>query len=136
MTIMKRHKIKSMVLVGTAMLALHACNKTFLEREPLSDVTPDNYLVEESQLAAYAINRYGTLAIFEHFNKDMHTDVQAGRSYDNRFVPGEWKVGQSGGEGSFTERSEEHTSELKSLMRISYAVFCLKNKTTKLHIVF
>src|SRR3546814_10527709 len=26
-------------------------------------------------------------------------------------------------------RSEEHTSELKSLMRISYAVFCLKNKT-------
>src|SRR3546814_1002418 len=27
------------------------------------------------------------------------------------------------------ERSEEHTSELQSLMRISYAVFCLKNKT-------
>src|SRR3546814_3581195 len=29
-------------------------------------------------------------------------------------------------------RSEEHTSELQSLMRISYAVFCLKQKTTKL----
>src|SRR3546814_2254369 len=28
-------------------------------------------------------------------------------------------------------RSEEHTSELQSLMRISYAVFCLKNKTHK-----
>src|SRR3546814_3120670 len=28
-------------------------------------------------------------------------------------------------------RSEEHTSELPSLMRISYAVFCLKKKTTK-----
>src|SRR3546814_10304654 len=27
-------------------------------------------------------------------------------------------------------RSEEHTSELQSLMRISYAVFCLKNKTS------
>src|SRR3546814_5379175 len=27
-------------------------------------------------------------------------------------------------------RSEEHTSELQSLMRISYAVFCLKKKTT------
>src|SRR3546814_5698885 len=27
-------------------------------------------------------------------------------------------------------RSEEHTSELQSLMRISYAVFCLKNKNT------
>src|SRR3546814_10688655 len=28
-----------------------------------------------------------------------------------------------------TNRSEEHTSELQSLMRISYAVFCLKKKT-------
>src|SRR3546814_10705747 len=28
-----------------------------------------------------------------------------------------------------SERSEEHTSELQSLMRISYAVFCLKTKT-------
>src|SRR3546814_3062284 len=28
-------------------------------------------------------------------------------------------------------RSEEHTSELQSLMRISYAVFCLKKKTIK-----
>src|SRR3546814_5062389 len=30
-------------------------------------------------------------------------------------------------------RSEEHTSELQSLMRISYAVFCLKKKKTKQH---
>src|SRR3546814_6395465 len=30
------------------------------------------------------------------------------------------------------ERSEEHTSELQSLMRISYAVFCLKKKNIKL----
>src|SRR3546814_2297249 len=29
------------------------------------------------------------------------------------------------------ERSEEHTSELQSLMRISYAVFCLKKKKTR-----
>src|SRR3546814_1062359 len=29
-------------------------------------------------------------------------------------------------------RSEEHTSELQSLMRISYAVFCLKKKTIKI----
>src|SRR3546814_1669880 len=31
--------------------------------------------------------------------------------------------------GTDTPRSEEHTSELQSLMRISYAVFCLKKKT-------
>src|SRR3546814_10397194 len=34
------------------------------------------------------------------------------------------------GEGS-QQRSEEHTSELQSLMRISYAVFCLKKKKTE-----
>src|SRR3546814_7303802 len=32
---------------------------------------------------------------------------------------------------SLGQRSEEHTSELQSLMRISYAVFCLKKKTIK-----
>src|SRR3546814_3743480 len=32
--------------------------------------------------------------------------------------------------GSDASRSEEHTSELQSLMRISYAVFCLKKKST------
>src|SRR3546814_2685344 len=32
-------------------------------------------------------------------------------------------------EGSIANRSEEHTSELQSLMRNSYAVFCLKKKT-------
>src|SRR3546814_7886292 len=31
---------------------------------------------------------------------------------------------------AFDARSEEHTSELQSLMRISYAVFCLKKKKT------
>src|SRR3546814_2620102 len=30
-------------------------------------------------------------------------------------------------------RSEEHTSELQSLMRISYAVFCLKKKKTRIY---
>src|SRR3546814_4509292 len=38
----------------------------------------------------------------------------------------DWKIGQEGANNGI--RSEEHTSELQSLMRISYAVFCLKNK--------
>src|SRR3546814_7956638 len=36
--------------------------------------------------------------------------------------------------GPLEERSEEHTSELQSLMRISYAVFCLKKKKTNTRI--
>src|SRR3546814_2502762 len=34
---------------------------------------------------------------------------------------------------SQVDRSEEHTSELQSLMRISYAVFCLKQKNTQIN---
>src|SRR3546814_5984549 len=36
-----------------------------------------------------------------------------------------WRKGETSGNGL---RSEEHTSELQSLMRTSYAVFCLKKK--------
>src|SRR3546814_3712714 len=38
-----------------------------------------------------------------------------------------------GSASSAPTRSEEHTSELQSLMRISYAVFCLKKKNTERH---
>src|SRR3546814_7642762 len=44
-----------------------------------------------------------------------------GKRYDQRKL----------GSHSRTPRSEEHTSELQSLMRISYAVFCLKKKKKK-----
>src|SRR3546814_7076102 len=43
-----------------------------------------------------------------------------------RHIPARWRHG--GLYGAHAERSEEHTSELQSLMRISYAVFCLKKK--------
>src|SRR3546814_4468971 len=49
---------------------------------------------------------------------------------------GKWQLSQRGGnlwlaaDGGAAQRSEEHTSELQSLMRISYAVFCLKKKKT------
>src|SRR3546814_10532948 len=39
------------------------------------------------------------------------------------------------GGGNYEKRSEEHTSELQSLMRISYAVFCLKKKNPTEHIL-
>src|SRR3546814_6066648 len=59
--------------------------------------------------------------------------IQAGASpatRENMFVgplAGPPNGGRSSGRRS--GRSEEHTSELQSLMRISYAVFCLKKKT-------
>src|SRR3546814_1108641 len=47
-------------------------------------------------------------------------------------VDSEWKaVTTTGRTSDNAQRSEEHTSELQSLMRISYAVFCLKKKKRK-----
>src|SRR3546814_5624797 len=51
----------------------------------------------------------------------------AGRSREPAFAAE--GTGRGGGDGG---RSEEHTSEFQSLMRISYAVFCLKKKK-KMH---
>src|SRR3546814_7205064 len=48
--------------------------------------------------------------------------------------PGEYALQESHARLAFSSigaRSEEHTSELQSLMRISYAVFCLKKKNYK-----
>src|SRR3546814_1504128 len=50
-------------------------------------------------------------------------------AFGAKYDLGGWKVDAEGSYGKATERSEEHTSELPSLMRISYAVFCLKQKT-------
>src|SRR3546814_8823857 len=43
--------------------------------------------------------------------------------------PGTQRVARRRHRDRMEQRSEEHTSELQSLMRISYAVFCLKKKT-------
>src|SRR3546814_3469905 len=49
----------------------------------------------------------------------------ADRHRDNAFVDVSLRIGRGRSEEA---RSEEHTSELQSLMRSSYAVFCLKTK--------
>src|SRR3546814_8968769 len=48
---------------------------------------------------------------------------------------GTLRLGAAVVEGNADHRSEEHTSELQSLMRISYAVFCLKKKTKNQHTI-
>src|SRR3546814_408020 len=54
-----------------------------------------------------------------------YASMQGGRTIDTLFRVG----GGTGAQGN-PGRSDEHTSELQSLMRISYAVFCLKKKNT------
>src|SRR3546814_1089847 len=50
---------------------------------------------------------------------------------DKKVAYGEWDAYLPGSRMHAPWRSEEHTSELQSLMRISYAVFCLKKKHMK-----
>src|SRR3546814_1920856 len=62
---------------------------------------------------------------FEEAMKELRivtTRASASRAAGHRLPTGGWK------RKVFAFRSEEHTSELQSLMRISYAVFCLKKK--------
>src|SRR3546814_4121561 len=73
------------------------------------------------QVADHA-HRLGGVVHMDHravvMRRDLHRRVQpaGGRPADQQ--------------GQLESRSEEHTSELQSLMRISYAVFCLKKKHT------
>src|SRR3546814_5098634 len=54
--------------------------------------------------------------------------VHGGRGRGTRPAPASLGVGRGRRRGARRERSEEHTSELQSLMRIPYAVFCFNKK--------
>ena len=101
-------KIKyiSMLLLG-ATLGLTSCDD-YLDKEPESNVTPASYFTSADDLAAYTVNLYGVLTSIgpgsygmSTFAYDNDTDNQAGTGYSNRWVPGNWKVGQSGGAWDF-----------------------------------
>src|SRR3546814_6585651 len=67
------------------------------------------------------------LARFEHpAIVRLHRDVPGPGGYAARNLG----IERASGDWIAFLRSEEHTSELQSLMRISYAVFCLKKKNT------
>src|SRR3546814_3053555 len=61
----------------------------------------------------------------------QHVGAQAGDPAvtGSRQLGGHMIVAREGRGREVLHRSEEHTSELQSLMRISYAVFCLKQKS-------
>src|SRR3546814_4456238 len=59
---------------------------------------------------------------------EQRPDGSAGHN-DRPFRTERTAAADGNGRGQGLQRSEEHTSELQSLMRISYAVFCLKKKT-------
>ncbi|TDW48137.1 putative outer membrane starch-binding protein [Flavobacterium sp. 270] len=89
------------ILILSLITVFGSCEDDFLERPPQSQVTPENYLQNEAQLASYAINLYGVFPLMESYQRDSDTDTEADRNFDNRYVPGRWLVGENGGDWDF-----------------------------------
>src|SRR3546814_9428165 len=73
-------------------------------------------------------------AEFQQLRQEITAIAQTTRFNGDSLLDGTGQTVQTffvGSEAGDNIRSEEHTSELQSLMRISYAVFCLKKKTKK-----
>lgn len=101
-TLKYKHIVKGIVL-GCMLMTGTGCDD-FLDITPPSDVAPENYLVEESQLAAYTIRYYTDN--FPSLNSlygddEMATDNATTRNSSNRYLIGEWKTPASGGEWNF-----------------------------------
>src|SRR3546814_10744673 len=74
-----------------------------------------------------------SLATTHPILQKIHTVDEVNQAFDDiTYEKGEAVITMLEGFAGEDARSEEHTSELQSLMRISYAVFCLKKKTEKL----
>lgn len=90
------NNILTAVMLAASLSIVSSCNDK-LNLTPPSNITPENYLWEESQLATYTVNRYGSLPVKDPFNSDSETDLQAGMGVPGKYVTGEWKVGATGG---------------------------------------
>src|SRR3546814_7089005 len=92
-------------------------------------------LVSTDWLAAHLADPKLVILDATYLLPDLGRDARA--EYLSRHIPGamfmdlaELRDTANPLPSSIPDRSEEHTSELQSLMRISYAVFCLKKKNT------
>jgi hypothetical protein len=102
-------KIYQYVVCAWSLVAaaiLFSCND-YLDQEPISDITPEEYLRDVSQLASYTIDRYEDILpshenwSFGIFGNDAGTDNMAKPSYDDKYTPGQWKTEQTEGEWDF-----------------------------------
>ncbi|RYF25476.1 MAG: RagB/SusD family nutrient uptake outer membrane protein [Flavobacteriales bacterium] len=102
-----KHIKTSCLAASLATLLLAGACKKALDKEPLSNITPDKYLHEEGQLATYAVGRYTDILpshgnwSFGTFGTDANTDNMVVPNLDNKFIPGLWRVDATGGEWNF-----------------------------------
>src|SRR3546814_1893381 len=99
---------------------------------------PDDYVIATGQ--SHSLEKFVELAFMEagldfrdHVDVDpalfRPTDLAISKANPSKAAA---ELGWRAESSMAQVRSEEHTSELQSLMRISYAVFCLKKKNTNI----
>lgn len=82
---------------------LVSCND-YLDKEPLSQVTPENYFTKESHLEAYANGRYTEVLpssgnwSYGTYGGDLDTDNMVSLDYDGIYIPGEWRTPMADGD--------------------------------------
>src|SRR3546814_9248294 len=86
-------------------------------------------IVLRNGLKIVCIKRTGRPPQIATFNQPVRTPPATQRVMDGQALPPAVASPSTG--RRYMVRSEEHTSELQSLMRISYAVFCLNKKNYK-----
>src|SRR3546814_3515093 len=112
-----RHGIKLERIVGDRFegVIVDTINDVYMDRSA-------SFSREQEYRALEQIEKDGGVTPLGKLRESVHTDPRHGRAIANAML-----VRRIVG---FSLRSEEHTSELQSLMRISYAVFCLEKKKT------
>src|SRR3546814_2944972 len=110
-----------LTLFITSMGTLLIWRQVKLTRQAVEDTSDATEAMREANVIARTIGRVQTRAY-------LSIQGLVGETFDNGlvFTATVKNCGQSPALSAQIMRSEEHTSELQSLMRISYAVFCLK----------
>ena len=98
--------MKNKIFIACISLALLTGCNSFLDQEPLSQLSPEQYLSTEENLAAYATDLYNTLPVHEtgswgRWLDDNNTDNMAYVNPSDIFAPGYWRVSQTGGSYEF-----------------------------------
>lgn len=89
-------------IVFFAMIALASCKKdSFLNRYPLSDISPENFFKNETDLQIYCNQYYATLPVQNFVNADDNSDDKANASI-NTFLAGTSTVPTTGGGWDFS----------------------------------
>ncbi len=104
---MKTRFILNAAIALAALGAMSSCDD-YLNQEPMSQVTPEQYFNAEAHLEAYSNGLYTSILpshsnwSYGIFGDDNNTDNMVTLSYADKYVPGKWKTAMTDGNYTFT----------------------------------